>query len=378
MPRKLTIQEAMALTKMKVIKRADRPNCLMIYIDPKTGAEIRRTTKQRLRKDAMKVAQQRAVDVASGSYRDRLDWEEFCATYKAQALASQAACSRTSWRTVRKHLGKFRRVQHLDDLTTIYITEWQTWLRNRGLTDSSVAAYSARLKAALNWAVTQDLLAAAPRVAVGEFDVRGRALSDTEMKAYLTAIPEVRPKDAEACKRFILGLALSGLRLNELLNLSWESSSSRWLDAGGTYPVVRFTVRGQKKRRTSERAISRDFWDLCCEANPDREGTVLLWPNGKGGQMSQRRASGILSAIGRHTGIVTDPDTNKCITAHDLRRTFARQMHQQLPLSDVRDMLGHSHSKTTDRYLQGTRSEEIAEKLWGQKPRIIKRGQGRC
>jgi len=371
----------MRLTKMKVIKRADRPFLLMVWTDPKTGRTRQETTKRTTKKAARHDAGQRAIEIAQGTHRDRVEWDTFCSLYESKGLVKHSKKSKGQWRTARNALVAFHRPRFLDQVTTELIAEWQVSLFQRvddegnpnPARESTVSAYSAKLKAALNWAVKKaGLLAEAPRIEVGEYDVRGRPLSKAELAAYLAAIKEERPNDHREIRRFVEGLVLSGLRISELMKLSWSPSSTVWLDAGREYPAVTFTKSGQKGRRKSDRPIAPAFWDLCQETPPAaRTGLVFDLPNGMGGRMANRTMLGILSAIGRATGIVTDPETSKMITAHDLRRTFARNMHGKLPLADVRDMLGHRHTKTTDRYLQGTRTDEIAEKLWGKPPRVI-------
>jgi integrase len=51
-------------------------------------------------------------------------------------------------------------------------------------------------------------------------------------------------------------------------------------------------------------------------------------------------------------------------TLHGFRRTYATTLHQQgVPLTDIRDLLGHSDIKTTERYLGSETSENLKQRV---------------
>ena len=60
------------------------------------------------------------------------------------------------------------------------------------------------------------------------------------------AVSKARPKDLAACIRYLRGLYLGGLRLEESLVLSWDDDSPFAVDLTGRRPAFRIAAVAQK------------------------------------------------------------------------------------------------------------------------------------
>ena len=98
-----------------------------------------------------------------------------------------------------------------------------------GIKETTIASVLRHVRAALGWAVSVGMLAAVPKVnmpkgAKGR-KMKGGAVVGEQFDRMIAAVPKVRPKDAAEWVRYLTGLWLSGLRLQESVTLSWEADS---------------------------------------------------------------------------------------------------------------------------------------------------------
>ena len=71
----------------------------------------------------------------------------------------------------------------------------------------------------------------------------------------LAVVPKVRKHDAAKWKRYLRGLWLSGLRLNESMALSWDEGAPFNADLAGKYPAFRILAQ---RRVPERRAAAHD------------------------------------------------------------------------------------------------------------------------
>ena len=93
----------------------------------------------------------------------------------------------------------------------------------------------------------------------------------------LAAAEKVRPSDAWIWQRFITGLWLSGLRLGEALELSWDYEAPFHIDLTGKRPVFVIRAAAQKSRRDEILPMTPDFaeWLEATFPEGEREGKVF-------------------------------------------------------------------------------------------------------
>ncbi len=334
--------------------------------DPTSGRWKQHTLGTKLKRDAYSLASELAGQIVSGMSTQGMSWLEFCGLYEQQHLKTRSPDSIESWRTTKWHVEEMAPLRSLADATPMWVSRFQEALRQSGLAVNSVGTYSARLRAALHWAERQRLIDRAPYVGVDvEEAPRSRAITGEEFERMLMAAPKVRKRDHRYWTRLLRGQWESGLRINEIRQLSWNDDAPIVLVATGKLPLIQFRKQKNKKRQWG--AVTPEFWAICCETpREQRQGHVFVVP-GRGGQMTTKRIIRVIAAIGERAGIITDPETGKTATSHDIRRALPIRLQEQgkLTIVEIHKLMRHAKLETTLTYYDTRGAEEIAAKLWG-------------
>ena len=151
--------------------------------------------------------------------RRKITWQQFRERYKAEHLASlkPKTVENASYalNTVETHLDPDRLVK----VNAAALSKLQSKLRAPGVKETTIASVLRHVRAALGWAVSVGMLAAVPKInmpkgAKGR-KMKGGAVVGEQFDRMIAAVPKVRPKDAAEWVRYLTGLWLSGLRLQE-------------------------------------------------------------------------------------------------------------------------------------------------------------------
>jgi integrase len=349
---------------MKVVKARRRPHLIMRWVDPRTGERREQTTGTASRSRANGIAADRAKAIVEGTAHNDQDWSDFCIAYEAACLAGKSKAHRDGWQTTRRHLKQFCRPRTLGQFNAAYVRKWQQKLREAGLAEASVGAYSARLRAALRWAEDEELIGRAPRIRVPTSGARGGAISTEQFEEMLTVAPRIRPNDYAAWQHFMRGLWWSGFRLAEIAALSWDASEPIFLNPDEPGPV-RFATGSHKGKAHSHRAIVPQFWELCLDGFREvpRRGLIFLIDNGRGRQASLKRISRTISRMGEVAGVVTKP--RRTATAHDLRRSFITLHEPDMSVGDLKQYTGHQSTQVLFSHYHASDARRAMAKMWG-------------
>lgn len=278
-------------------------------------------------------------------------------------------------------------------ITTPWISRFKTELRRAGLRPATVIKHLAGLRVFVRWAHSQGYLRELPKFPkLGATEAGGRALTGEEVERMIAAVDKVivnrkliertekDPKKvaeliadatrrAEGWKDLIRGLDLSGLRISEALNLWWAPPATKQsvppivllleLDR----PMIHFTDPGsQKNKRRGYCPVTPDFYAFLMERREPR-GRVFQ-PMTRKGPASREVAGRTLSEIGTLSGIITDVETGRTASAHDLRRTFGTRWATRLKPQELQTLMRHSSLATTLRYYATDLADATAETLW--------------
>lgn len=145
----------------------------------------------------------------------------------------------------------------------------------------TVKGYMAHVLAALNWAYVQDWLPNAPKVRKIKTSkqkvMKGRPITTEEFQRMLDAVSGVVGEPAaESWKHVLWGLWTSALRINELMNVSWDLPGAirpRW--KAGVHPVLEIPAAMQKNDSEEDIPLLPAF-EALLEAHVDqRTGWVF-------------------------------------------------------------------------------------------------------
>lgn len=379
------------------------------YKDPQTGIETETGTN---RKFAQKLAAQWEADLNAGRDlgRHAIAWEAFRSRYEDEVVPSLAERTAgkiaTVFNAVERILPKVAagRLQELDSDT---LSRFQAALRDGKRSENTISAYLAHLRSALQWAADMGMIAVVPKIKRPQRATKrgkankgkGRPLSGEEFDRMLSKVPaalvemrrrkraarktpeggwtrgpyqtppvELDPAAVASWRYFLTGLWLSGLRLDESLNLYWDRPHKLCIDLGGKHPRLSIPEDCEKGHRNRLLPLTPDFADFILATPPaERRGPVFN-PQGVEGRASYDVAGRVLCLVGELAGVKvhTHPKTGKVkyASAHDLRRSFGDRWSRKVMPAVLQKLMRHETVETTLRFYVGLDADSLAEELY--------------
>ncbi|MEL7500656.1 MAG: tyrosine-type recombinase/integrase [Planctomycetota bacterium] len=269
----------------------------------------------------------------------------------------------------------------LSQINTMAVARFQNKLRGLGNADTTVAKHLRHLKAALTWAKSMEFI---PKLPVFNMPKRGkhqrlmkgRPITDAEFQRMLDAVESVvGSESAQSWRDLITGVALSGLRIDEALALTWHRSSKLFVDlASSEYPMFRIQSDGEKGGKDRLLPMTPDFAQFLDEIGYQESGFVFKPGRVKNGKKQEFRRSIVwVSKIGSRIGEcaivkVGDGAHKKYASFHDLRRRFGQKWASVVMPQTLMHLMRHESIETTLRYYVGLDATRIAHELWTSWP----------
>ena len=291
------------------------------------------------------------ADLQQGRYvaPSKVLWADFRLAFEADKLPSLAPRTRNSYGSALNHVKECLHPEKLSELDSAALNRLQTRLRDAGLRESSIATHLRHIKAALKWAHDLGMLNKMPKVqmpkrARGQRQMRGRPITREEFERMLKATEVIRPKDTAIWKGLLEGLWLSGLRLGEALELSWDLDAGISVDLTGKYPCLVIAAESEKGFRDRRLPITPDFAGLLDSTLPGNQvGKVFSVAKAFG----LDRVSRVISRIGEKAKVVVNKEQNKYGSAHDLRRAFGTRWSSKVTPAVLQQLMRHASIETT-------------------------------
>lgn len=373
--------------KVWVAKFGDRAHYQLQWRDPITSrlrtksTRIRRSGLARDRKVAERMAGELEVKLNAGEavIPSRFLWQDFRARYEAEVVPGLAP------RTAEKISSVFdrfeadinpRRLWDVDEKRlSAFVSNLRKGEGGRGkLAESTIAGHLAHLKAALNWAKLQKLIAHLPgfprikraKMSKGAKVMRGRPITTEEFERMLGKVEDVVGQAAaDRWTLFLRGLWASGLRLTESLELYWDREDKLHPVLTGKFPMLRIPADLEKGNKERLLPMAPEFAQLLDKVpEPERTGPVfkLERADGKPGRPAVDRVSKTVSSIGEKAKVRVD--VKKTASAHDLRRAFGERWAARLMPAQLMELMRHETIETTLSYYVGRNAERTAAILW--------------
>jgi integrase len=354
----------------------------MRYTDPITGKAVAKSTGERTRSKAERVAAKWEADLQEGRYKSpsKVTWDEFRERYETEVLAALAD------KTYLKVSGVFNAIEeHVNPVKLItldaeQISRLQRALRDKGLAESTIKGHLAHLKAALNWAKGQKLISEVPVISMpkrakgskSKNPMKGRPITGEEFDRMLEKVPEVvEEKRATSWRHYLRGLWLSGLRLEESLELYWDRDDKLAVDVSGRRFMLRIPGELEKGNEDRLLPIAPEFEEFLA-ATPEAERTGRVFnPQARrrhGDSLHVFQVSNTVAEIGETAGVKVSTCARtgriKYASAHDLRRSFGERWAQLVMPQLLMELMRHESIDTTMRYYVGRNAHKTADALW--------------
>ena len=384
--------------RVTLINPSDRRFYLAQWDDPVTGRTKTRSTKTTVRRDAERFAARLEDELNAGTHKPAklATWRELRERFTNEVSKAKAP------RTALKTQAMFNAVERLFDPSRVdavadagFVSKYAAKLREEGLTEYTVRGHLSEIRKVLRWASRMGLIHAAPHIEfprpVGR--MKGRPVNDDEFGLMVKAIRlatlprkwtsggKIHVEERRAIpnqfvdrwNHYLVGLYLSGLRLEESLLLHWTDDSGIMVDLSGKRPMFRIQAKAQKSRQFQLLPMTPDFAKYLDET-PKRErvGYVfnpVTYPRGK--QEGEWRplahhCGRVISAIGKASGVKVNE--TKYASAHDLRRAFGFRWAKLVMPAVLKELMRHEAITTTMEFYVGSMAEDAADAAFRAMP----------
>ncbi len=386
--------------KVWVAEFGDRAHYQLQWRDPITNrlrtksTRIRKTGLARDRKVAERMAGELEAKLNAGEavIPSRFLWPDFRTRYEAEVVPGLATRTGEKIASVFDRFQKEINPRRLWDVDEKRLSAFVSKLRKGEgedgegkLAESTIAGHLAHLKAALNWAKAQKLIAHLPafprikraKMSKGAKVMRGRPITTEEFERMLGKVEDVVGQAAAGRWAFFLrGLWTSGLRLTESLELYWDQEDKLHPVLTGKFPMLRIPADLEKGNKERLLPMAPEFAELLGSV-PEacRTGPVfnLERADGKTGRPAVDRVSKIVSSIGEKAKVRVD--VKKTASAHDLRRAFGERWAARLMPAQLMELMRHETIETTLSYYVGRNAERTAAILWHEHEKATEPGR---
>jgi len=349
----------------------------MVYRCPRDGRKVERSSGTTNRRDAERAAArwEDELNSAAPSSDGSIAFGHFCDLLDERHLSGLSPNTRHDYHGALDLLLRLTQPVQLRDVTSERLTEFVGHMRANGRADETIRSRLSAIRASLNWGVDAGLLAYCPRMprmprrknSAG--GMKGRPLSDDEFGQYIDAVAEVvPPSHTTQWQRTLTGLWLSGLRLGESIELTWNRSAGISIDTTGPRPMFWIPPGSDKSGSGKLLPITPDYAAFLDLTPADqRVGNVFEFPKERERlpEITVRWASKKLAAIGRASGVITSTHPERHATAHDLRRSFGVRWSRKVMPQVLQLLMRHSSITTTMSFYVGQDVQHAASILWG-------------
>ena len=346
----------------------------MRYVDPGTGTQVWKTTKENDWDLALKAAGRWEKHLNTGGYAEHGDtaWFLFRRRFENVRLPAVRENTRKRYRTIMDQFeeilakytgdepGKNVTLQ-MQKITNRHIEDFMVSMRLRKnpLSENTISSVMNHLKCVLSWAYKNGFLErriefpTVPRSkAVRGSPMKGRPITEAEFAKILANAPDKK------WRFFLKGLWLSGLRLEESLNFWWDRRDKLHLHDG----MLRIFGEDEKGRRDRLMPLTPDFVELL-ESVPKKHRKGRVFQPFEFDTPDVKHISRLISRIGAAAEVVVDERTKKPASAHDFRRSFGERWAMLVEPFVLMQLMRHQDISTTMRYYAGRNAKKVMDLL---------------
>ncbi|QDU80713.1 site-specific tyrosine recombinase XerC [Polystyrenella longa] len=365
--------------KVYVIKKASKKFLYMKYVDPETNREITRSTKTNRMKEAIRAAGRWESELRSGQYKGtcRTKWEDFRERYEVEHVSGLSPETDAKISAVFNMVEQILNPKRLAELTAANISRYQSELRHLGRSEQTIKSHTTHLKAALNWAVSVELLPKAPKISLpsrakGATMMKGRPITGEEFERMIACTESIVKSSEKASEwRLLLnGIWHSGLRLGEALNLTWDNPDKLQIEFIRDRVMILIPAELEKGNRDRRLPTIPAFAELISSVpESERTGYVFNPPpmrHTESGRLVDEQVGRIITKIGKKAGVKVSEKGGKVkyASAHDLRRSFAARLALKVPAQQLMQMMRHESIETTLKFYVGQDADNLSDLVY--------------
>ena len=388
--------------KVRIARPAGRPFQLR-YFCPNEQREIRVSVGCRDEHEAQHQKKELEAKLLLGipaKKRERIrgphmPWEEFREEYRdcqLVTLREKSAVDAESRLNIAERIIKPRALADMADEAALHRLQSRLLAGAESQYDPprprsphTVKSHMRSVLAALGWGCTQKWLPHRPTVQlikVGKLKhMKGRPITTEEFERMLDKTPEVVGAEAAPSWKSILwGLWESGLRVDEIMHVSWDIPNTiQPIWQKGRLPVLMIPEDMQKNATEEAIPLLPAFEAILLKTAEVTQSGWAFNPKSlqtkvkrrpRCGRLQSDWVSTVISRIGRAARVVVDPGNPakekppKYASAHDLRRSCAeRLLDAGVPAAHVQRVMRHASFETTRRHYAPGNVQKSAQVL---------------
>lgn len=232
------------------------------------------------------------------------------------------------------------------DIKLVDLEAWQGSMSN--LSSATIARRTAAVKEYFKFLYRNELISRNPAEWLEAPAVKNReksALEAEDVRAMVNAATNDRNR------AIIMMLAQTGLRINELANITLDQYEHRINNT--------LVIRGKGDK---DRLVGLS--DETCElidryiAHSRKDGCEYLFVGNQGNKLKGKNTSAMLKVAAKKAGIENWQELH--ISNHTMRRTFATLMSEaNVPVEVISKAMGHSGIQITSRYIKRTEQRAV-------------------
>lgn len=346
-----------------------RGKILWINYRDGSGNLVRESTEGESVADARALLEKKKTEIREGKMpilkkRERVKFNGFAADYLDECKGKK---SFPFYERMIEQLKKFFGQYTLDQITIDLVKRYKrergrehAHNREKRISPASVNRELAVLRNALNVAVENGKLQFNPMAG------RSKLFAKENERQYIYSEKEIAALITEAplyLKRFIIMALNTGCRFGEIAGLRWNEVN---LDKR----TITLTASRTKGNRTRTIPINEQIHIMLSELklqkkDRDKGGEYVL-PNPDTDKPFKWISHAWVELLQKCNIEINPPPPDPRPRFHDLRHSTATNWAAAgVPQSDIRDLLGHRYSSTTDRYMAGTdqRKREAVQRV---------------
>jgi integrase len=362
-------------TKVITYRLKSRKYFTAQWDDPITGERRYRSTKTAIKRDAERFAARledeirenasKPVDADWNLLRQRHEDEHLSRLSDTSSQNTTSAMDAVERIVNPKLAGSFREPQ---------IVTFTNTMLQEGKSPSTVASYLRQIQAALHWGKKAGILSSVPKFSFpdGWKRSKGRPISQEKFERMLDACRKDRGKTSASWDHLLWGLWWSGLHINEIMHLTWNTEGLLVMDFSGKRPMFFIQAKLSKNRKTERFPMAPEFFELAMQVpeserkgyvfNPERKREISTAK----GRMSVGRVSAIIAGFGKRCCVKVADLTKgpKFASSHDIRRSFGFRWAKRVMPAILQRMMRHSDIQTTMEHYITQGEQETADAVW--------------
>lgn len=350
--------------KVRFTKVKSRKYYLLYY--DRFGKRHWKTSKATSSRDAAIAAIKLEQTLENPSTDSPKTWDSFLECIREKQKHERPGTLRIQ----KKAISLFVEACHPDwaDITADQVMRYERHVDDGKRDKSTVRMYLASMRALFNYAASRGVIQKVPKFHLPKIkqvsESRGKAVTFAEYQKLRSAAASVVGPENERDWHLLMDIAWeSGMRFNELLNLSWENGKNKiFVNLTDDPPTIIFPAGLQKNKTYSEMVIIPSLLKLLTSIEPEkRKGYVLNLRGPRGTEIRDRNSA---SRIFRRIAVAADcyqsAGSDETVTMHDFRRAFGTRNSEKYSPAILAKLMRHSSISVTMQFYQRHANKDIA------------------